>query len=254
MHKETSLNRKCSVLLAAGTGVAVCLTGGGVQSAKVTGNIKASNGGVSAFAAGVKIFAFNYNVSWLMTSAGESRMRFSLYAPKSGKLNGTAGAARVFCAAHNAGVTISNGMAHGFFDYQNIPSSVSNKYFAVQFKDDVNARYGWLHVVSSNAEGKSVTLDKWGYENSGASIKTAAESVSTQKLVISGNRVQLRWANKNEDGVARYEVQSQGAAGDWKAVSSNTPGDATYGVSVPQGARCRLVVEMVDGATSTVDF
>ena len=99
-----------------------------------------------------------------------------------------------------------------------------------------------------------MTLDQWGYENTGASIHTLAGSVTARKLGLADGREKLVWSNANEEGVARYEVQTKDAAGQWHAVSSEAPGAGMYSMAVPAGAECRVVVEKVDGTAEHIAF
>ncbi len=250
--KNTALSRrKCSAMLAAGAGVAVCLTGGGAQGAFVTGNIKGVSNTTSVFGVGGSPKAFGGSISWHLNVVSGRIVFNTGTISMSCPLNRTGGPGK-YIAMHPAGVTVSNGM--GTFDnVRQVPNSVSDKYIATRFVKG-GTRYGWLHVVSSNGTGTSITIDKWGYENTGASVKTLSESVTTQKLGLSNGQVKLHWTNKNEDGVARYEVQAKDASGAWKAVDSSTPGEGHYAAMVAGGSECRLVVEKVDGATQQINF
>lgn len=253
MNDISSLKRKCSAALAAGAGAAVCLTGGGpAQAAFVSGPIAVTNGGQTVWAAGDTMWAFGHQASWGFWVSGGGRIGFS-WAAGSGSLNGTVPGTGVMIAAHSAGVTISAGMANGFADHLKVPSNVVNEYFAVRFKAG-GTRYGWLRAVSSNAGGTSVTIDRWGYDNAGGTCKTLSDSVTTQKLSLSDGRVKLHWSNANEDGVARYQVQTQDALGAWHPTGSETPGEGRYAAVVPQDAVCRLVVEKVDGTAEEIGF
>ena len=84
--------------------------------------------------------------------------------------------------------------------------------------------------------------------------KPLSDSVTTRKLDLSDGRAKLHWANTNEDGVARYEVQAKDASGAWRAVDSSAPGESRYSATVAKDATCRLVVEMVDGKTHEANF
>ena len=241
--------RKSSALLAAGAGAAVCLSGGGAQALGVSGNIVESNGKTS-FAQGNSLKACNSAARWLLTSlSGSGAFAFS-FSAGSGLLNENAG----YIRTHAAGVTVSAGMSGGFTDLLHIPNGVSDIYFAVEYGFlGGGVRYGWLHVNSTTAN--TISLDKWGYENTGASITTLADSVTTaRKLGLADGRTQLRWTNANEEGVARYEVQAKDASGVWNAVSSEVPGAGMYSIAVPKGAQCRVVVEKVDGTAENIAF
>ncbi len=252
--RNTSLsNRKCSAILAAGAGVAVCLTGGGAKAGFVSGSIKGTNGGQSVFAVGHNsLYACSKGAMWNLAygSGTSNRINFSSQLG-GGQLNGTAGA---YAVAHNAGVAVNAAMG-GFADLRRVPDNVADKFFAVKFGSlGGELRYGWLHVVSSNAGGSSIQIDRWGYENTGATCKTLSESVTTQKLGLSDGHTKVCWTNTNEDGIARYEVQAKDASGAWKAVDSSTPGEGHYAATVAGGSQCRLVVEKVDGATQQINF
>lgn len=250
MKDMNSLKRKCSAALAAGAGVAVCLTGGGpVQAVFISGSIAGTNAGVTVFAPADSVFAFGSLARWYLNNAGGGRISFSWFSDP-GVLNGTGVGS--YAAAHGAGITVSAGMPNGFHNLCWVPSSLSDKYFAVQFLS--GTRYGWLHVVSSNAAGGSITIDKWGYENTGGTCKTLLDSVATQTLRLSDGRVQLHWTNANEDGVARYEVQAKDASGAWQALGSEAPGDGHYAAVAAANSECRLIVEKVDGTTADIGF
>ncbi len=250
MNTKKRFNRKCSALLAAGAGAAVCLSGGGAANAAiVTGNPLGSKLGLTAFPVSYHMRAFTSKVTWSMHNRGGSLIEFRSFAG-SPLVNGTGGAS---IAMHNADVTIGTGMSNGFGNDLDVPTSVTNKYIAVQFQDG-GTRYGWLRVPTMSNGGKTIHIDLWGYENAGATIKTLAESVVTQQLALSDGRVKLHWTNANEDGVARYEVQSKDASGEWQAVDSDTPGEGHYSATVAKDAQCRLVVEKVDGTTEAIDL
>ena len=242
---------KCSVLLAAGAGASVCLTGGGAFAAKITGAISASNAGRTVFAASnsLKLFNAKVNGMFLPESTHDNRIWFWGGAIN---LNGTALNSNAYIAMHSAGVAISNGMAHSFVA-KKVPANVSDRYMAIRFADSGD-RFGWVHVHSTNAGRTQIVLDTWGYEDSGASIHTLGESVTAKKLGLSDGRAKLMWSNANEDGIARYEAQTKDASGAWTAVSSDAAGAGHYSATVPAGATCRIVVEKVDGATEEIGF
>lgn len=242
-------HRKCSALLAAGAGAAVCLTGGGgAHAAGVSGNIFDSNGKTS-FNLGNFLKACTSQASWtLRTPTGA--FGFSWSTGGQGILNH----AGSYIYPHDAGVMVSAGMVNGFADIMKIPNGVSDKYFAVKYQNlGGGVYYGWLHVNSTTAN--TISLDKWGYENTpNAPIHTLAGSISAKKLGLADGRTKLLWSNANEDGVARYEVQAKDASGAWNAVSSEAPGAGMYSIAVPKGAQCRVVVEKVDGTTVEIGF
>lgn len=252
-HTQKSM-RKSSALLAAGAGAAVCLTGGGAQAVGVTGSIVNSNG-TTNFGPMDFLKACNSLANWFLqvyTNTTSSALYDFAFSCRNGygMLNQNGSYAR----AHNGGVVVSSSMPGGFADYMKIPAGVSNKYFAVRYGNlgGAGVRYGWLHVKSTTAN--TISLDKWGYEFNGGTIKTLADSIKASSLALSDGRVQLHWTNANEEGVARYEVQAKDASGAWNAVSSEVPGAGMYSIAVPAGSTCRVVVEKVDGTTEEIGF
>ncbi len=261
MKTENAHNRKCSAILAAGAGAAVCLTGGTGHAAVVTDSIAGSNAGISSFS-GTSVFgdngksiikAFDSQVSWkLRTSAPGARFSWYNNFPQ---INGVSAASVDGCllADLNADVTVSASMANQFGQNRKVPASVSDKYMAVRFRVSSLYYHGWIHIVTGG--NNNITLDTWGYQSTvEGSIKTLSDSVTTRKLALSDGQTKLHWTNENEDGVARYEVQAKDAAGQWQAVDSNTPGDGAYAAKVDSDAECRLVVERVDGDTEEIAF
>jgi hypothetical protein len=242
-------NKKCSALLAAGTGAAVCLTGGGVHA--VNGNISASNGANSTFATGA-------SGSTLVNLFGSKATMFvdqlsSIPSAKFFTASGGFLAIRnnIGSAAWPASVTVGStlGTATLFATVQN---TIADKYLALSFVD-TGTKYGWVHIVScGNPSG--LQIDLWSYNGAGGTIKTLSDSVTTSRLALSDGKVKLHWSNDNEDGVARYEVQSQDASGAWTAADSDVPGSGSYSAKVDSGRTCRLVVEMTDGSTKEIDF
>lgn len=252
MITKTSATRKCSALLAAGAGATVCLTGcGTAHAAFLSGSISASNAGKTVFVAEDHLKAFGSQVEWRLVGAG-TNLDFSFMVGQP-YLHGTATPASVPFEPLNAGVTINTTLGN-WNDHRLAPLGLSNKYAAVRFRVVPTAWFGWLHFVATDAGGASITVDKWGYESTGASCKTLSDSVATQRLGLSDGHIALHWTNANEDGVARYEVQTTNASGAWQAVDSCTPGAGHYAVNVPEDAACRLVVERVDGTSEEVAF
>lgn len=252
MKDKSLLRRKCSAVLATGAGAVVCLASGGpAQAVFVSGNLKDSNGGTTSFGPGGSMKAFSSMVMWLLTKVNASHLRFSSLSGV-GQLNATTLSAK-YAAVHDPGVTVSTGMAGGFKDLCWVPLNVSNKYFAVRFDFSGNT-YGWIHVVSTDGSGNSIVVDKWGAENDHSPCKTLADSVTTRRLCLSDGRVKLHWANANEEGVARYEVQAQDASGAWNAIDSSAPGEGSYAATTSGDATCRLLVERVDGTSEEMTF
>jgi hypothetical protein len=162
----------------------------------------------------------------------------------------TASGTSIPMAVLSSGVTVSAGL--GAFQSAALnPSGVSNKYYAMSFNDS-GTKYGWVHVVSST--GNILIMDLWSYNAAGGTIKTLSDSVTTSRLALTGGKEKLHWSNDNEDGVARYEVQSKDASGAWQAADSDVPGSSSYSAKIDSGKTCRLVVEMTDGSTKEIDF
>ncbi len=260
MKSTSSSKRKCSAVLAAGAGVAVCVTGGGAVYA-ATGNIAASNGGNALFPAGVNMKAFGSLASFNVQIFGGKVAMICVTMTLGDPFLGTPGVNPVTVAIPapyvrmlNAGVAVSAGLVNGFHYDGYIPAGVADgKYIGVTFEVGPNTRYGWIHVVSATLT--NVTFDKWGSNTLDANvINTLSDSVTMRKLDLSDGRAKLHWANTNEDGVARYEVQTKDASGAWRAVDSSAPGESRYSATVAKDATCRLVVEMVDGKTHEATF
>ena len=237
--------KKCSALLAASAGAAVCLTGSGAHAAFIMGNMTATNAD-NTFGFGDIHYCFDGKAywhwqNWTATGLANSWPPGSTYPER---VSGGDSHIRM----RGAGETLNSA---NFWGATTLPAGISDQYFGVQFEDG-GVRYGWVHVVSSTAS--SAVMDTWGYENTGASVKTLADSVTARKLGLSDGRTQLHWTNANEDGVARYEVQAKDASGVWNAVSSEAPGAGMYSFAVPKGSECRVVVEKVDGTAENVAF
>lgn len=131
----------------------------------------------------------------------------------------------------------------------------ADKFFAIRFRDAGagNAiRYGWLHIVSHFAP-QQIQIDTWGYNQTGGNIRTLSDTVTAKKLALSDGRLKLNWTSKNEQGVARYEVQARDAAGQWASLDSDAPGAGRYSTTVAPGVY-RLVVEKVDGTVEVMAF
>lgn len=253
MKMDAILFRKCSPALLAATGAAMCITGGGPARA-TTGTIKASNAGQSVFSSGDKPYGFGGIARWFLWTSG-GRAYFS-ERPATGRpfLNGTLTNGQCDLVFHPAGVVVSAGLAHGFNDIRFLVPNVSDKYIAVNFRVGVDERYGWVHVISTNASATQITMDKWGYNATGGSIETLDASVAVKKLALSDGQVKLCWSNANEQGVARYVVEVQRDGGAWSEVDSSAPGAGNYAAKVEEGATCRLAIERVDGATEHLAF
>lgn len=241
-------SRKCAAFLTAGVGAAVCLTSSQAFAAFKSGTIAGSNGGRTAFHINNKLHALDDIVSWKCTTSGGPNL-YLIASKGVGRfhVNGA------FIEAFDAGVVVGASLG-GFGSGVKIPLSISNKYFAVSFNSG-GTHYGWLHVVSTNANGSELIVDRWGYQTTvNATCKTLTDAVSVKKLSLANGQTKLVWGNENEDGVARYEVQSQDAQGNWKTLDSRTPGDGSYSLNTPKDTTCRLVIEGVDGTTEQKNF
>lgn len=251
--KKRLIKRKSSAVLTACAGAAVCLTGGGVAQA-VTGSINASNGRVSFGYSIYPIFrAFGGKVSFNIFSS--TLMDFEPIGNKTTQVLMYVTSIRKF----SAGVLITSAMGGVWGGARTFPphlghgslhAPVSDKYFAVRFTEGT-LRYGWVHVVS--ASDTLLQLDTWGYDTDG-NITTLSGSVTTRRLGHSDGKITLCWANANEDGVARYEVQAKDASGVWRAVDSGLPGEGVYTAKGDSDAEYRLVIEKVDGTTEETGF
>ncbi len=254
MKSKKSRKRKCSALLAAGAGAAVCLSGGAGHATIQSGTITGSNTKATFIRGTIKIFGSQ--ASFYMNSSFYS-MGISGFFPAWIDAGGYLGTAKFPRAGTNVMDLAGDVDLPGALNFQDdgvLKSSVSNKYLGVRFNAS-GTKYGWL-VYSTGAvgSGHDLALSSWGYQDDGGSIKTLSDSVSTHKLALSGSSTKLHWTNDNEDGVARYEVQTQDASGEWQAIDSDTPGEGVYAAKVDSDAQCRLVVEKVDGTTEEVKF
>lgn len=240
-------SRKCSPVLAAAAGAAVCFGGGNVWA--TSGNVAASNAGATSFVApsiGIKLFgsavtfALNTSIAGGYFYGATAGLFFDMQGTSSAKV------IRHFAAGVPvAGLTFFR--KSGFFN-----PNQSNNYIAARFTNG-GTRYGWVHCISTNSNGKQLRIDTWSYNASGGGIKTLDESITSKKLSLSDGRVKLNWSNANEEGVARYEIQAKGADGKWSAVDSSVPGEGSYAATV-QAGEYRLKVESVDGATRELAF
>jgi len=245
--KQRIKTRKSSALLAAGTGIAVCLTGGTAAHA-VNGLVSISNGGNSAF----------YNSSFnlfgskvLVAITAFVPMELLLLAGSAGVAAYTGTPTSSTIRILPAGVSITSGL---FFTGGGFIHDATDKYYGMRFNDS-GLKYGWVHVVSATTpSGDTTVLDTWSYNGSGGAIKTLSDSVTTSRLALSDGKEKLYWSNDNESGVARYEVRTKDDAGNWTATDSDVPGSGSYSTKVANGAMCRLVIEMTDGSAKEVDF
>ncbi len=252
-NKRTS-KRKCSALLAAGAGAAVCLTGGAGHATIQSGSITGSNTKATFVRGTIKIFGSQ--ASFYMASSFYS-MGATAWFPARLRAAGYLGTAKFPTAGNDIMDLATDVDLPGALNFQNdgtLKSNVSNKYVGVKFNAS-GIKYGWLlYSTGTVGSGHDLTLSSWGYQDDGGSIKTLSDSITTRRLALSDGTAKVHWANSNEDGVARYEVQTQDASGQWQAIDSDVPGDGSYDAKIDAGAECRLVVENVDGETREVAF
>ncbi len=241
-------HRKCSVLLAAGAGAAVCLSQ--PHAAVSSGSIDNSFGksvpfGVFNDELNISVYTFTSSLIGLQLTNGTSNTAF---------FHGDGGGSNtVIFQAADADVS---GLAFAT-QTVNIPYGVpASPYLGIKFTiDGVGGTYyyGWIEIT--NATASKLHVGDWGWNNSpGTNIKTLSDSLTTTKLPVASGLTRLHWTNDNEDGVARYEVQAKDASGEWQAIDSDTPGEGRYTAKVDRDAQCRLVVEMVDGTTEEAEF
>ncbi len=260
MKAKKLTDRKCSAILAAGAGVAVCLSSG--EASAVQGTLTGTKANFTA----VYTTTTNHAGTIVLNLSGAPEVKFevvSYYWSASSQtfvLNATA-ANTVRAERTGAGklelFSVGDSISLGDFgnpgvgcDADNLPLG-AKKYVVYYFGNP--KKYGWMEVTASGAN--NISIGQWSFEsNVGDGIKTLAGSITTHKLALSGSSTKLHWTNDNEDGVARYEVQAKDASGEWQAVDSDTPGEGHYAAKVDNDAQCRLVVEKVDGTTEEVEF
>ena len=256
--------RKCSALLAAGTGAAVCISGGGAQAAMSTGLFRDSNTGGTATGASDWKFtppfmsARAFGIPFTLWGASEYIPGYLFIAglQTSSVIMEIAGQTGGFVSLLDAGNVVDSAL--NWHSYVRIPTSFtfdgsSEKYFAVRFSGDsgTNWYYAWWRITYLSSI--HVQVRNWGYQtDENTATQTLADSVTARKLGLSDGREKLVWSNANEEGVARYEVQVKDASGAWNAVSSEAPGAGMYSIAVPAGAECRVVVEKVDGSVENI--
>ena len=224
-------SKKCSVMLAAGMGAAVCLSGTPALAVSgLDGNDIPFNMKHSEFSG--KISLFNSTGTWLAKAGGNNT-----------------GFARtgVYLQTYNTGVNCEVG---SFATSVKLNSVGPDRYIKIRFNDGTQY-YGWSQFQVS---GSTFLFGAWSYAPVGSGIKTLSSSVSASKLGLSDGRTKLLWSNTNEDGIARYETQTKDASGAWTTVSSDAAGAGSYSATVPAGVACRIVVEKVDGATEEIGF
>ena len=268
MKRKKMLTRKCSALLAAGTGAAVCLGSGhfsGTAEAAIsTGRFRDSNAGGTATGTaswqdGPTFTAQAFNngaLTWLVTTNLGSLFFHPVNAgPTQMQIEGPGGGNHPV----NPGVSITSGLAWQSTIFMgsgtNFNDGGNPKYFMVRFTTNggANWNYGWWRMRFYSIA--NVLVKDWGFENNvDTTLLTLSDTLVTRKLSLVDGKAKLHWTNKNEDGVSRYEVQKRDAAGEWREVDSDTPGDGRYTAKVAGEGEYRLVVEKVDGTTAAVDF
>ncbi len=262
MKAKMRTDRKCSAILAAGAGVAVCLSSG--EANAVLGTLTGTKANFTA----VHTTTSNHAGTIVLNEGYTPEIRFGVVyyywgaTSQSFVINATAtntvraertgtgaGKLELFSLGESIGLGDFGNPGVGC-DADNLPLG-AKKYVVYYFGNP--KKYGWMEVTASGA--KNISIGKWSFENSvGEGIKTLAGSITARKLALSGNGAKLYWSNDNEDGVARYEVQAKDVAGEWQAVDSDTPGQGRYGATVAGEAEYRLVVERIDGTTEEATF
>ena len=258
--------RKCSALLAAGAGAAICLTSGGAQAAMVTGLFRSSNTsagtatGASDWKRAYFFDAKAFNVPGLNWMGIPNMIYLNIGAPAVGvttylQVAGNPAGAHLLM---NPGQTIDSAL--NWHNYVRMTTGTyfngsSEKYYAVRFTTNsgANWKYGWWRMTWIATD--RIQVRGWGYQSlSDTATLTLADSITARKLGLADGREKLVWSNANEEGVARYEVQAKDASGAWNAVSSEVPGAGMYSIAVPKGNECRVVVEKVDGTAENIAF
>ena len=250
-HDSTYVTRKCGPVAGAFAGAALCISAVPVSNAAVqSGNITGSNP--------ASVFTFNTTNTFAINLFSSRAQMSIIRQPGAPLFVQSAGGSLAFnsagpyVAALNSGVTVSGAMAGGFDINGYVFDNLSGKFLAVGFSDGGN-RFGWVRITTPGDQS-SFSADLWGFEDTGATIRTADETVSTKVLALSSGKTRLTWTNANEEGVSRYEVQAKGTDGAWSAVDSDTPGAGTYATTLPGDREYRLVLELTDGETTEVDF
>ncbi len=248
-----------SVLLTTAAGVAACLATTDADAATRLGIVK-KNGAVVT--SGNAQFAYG-NILSLCDAAGaavKAKFRFNGVSFThvtflSYAYVAVGGLATANLRTFSAGQTLPLAGSPAYVGFGFWPTNVDGYYFAVRIGAAAPYTYGWVHVVSSTKDGLPVTIDSWGYNDvAGQPIKTLAESVKTKRLTLSDGSVRLHWSNDNEEGVASYAAQVE-RNGEWTTFGTWPKGEGRYSVKSPEtSARCRLVVESIDGVVSTFLF
>ena len=239
--KKITNTRKCSALLSVGAGIAVCLAGSDALAVSGTGNNIIANS--TAAELGGKIQIRNVFSGSSIKCVGANATR----------LGGVGDSFSRVLAIYAAGVNCNTAQR---FSGQNASWMVINaggadKYIKIKFTESGTTKYGWSQF---RRNGSTFEFGAWSYNNTGANIKTLAESIVLKKLSLNKDTAKLHWTNANEEGVTRYEVQQKDSAGLWKKFQQMTPGEGSYSLSTAADAVCRLVVEHTDGSQETIDF
>ena len=224
--------KKCSALLAASAGAAVCLSGGPAFAVSGTTGPTIAPMAYAPMFGGAIVMA-NY--------VGVMLGGYTLTNSIQVALVGT------YVATYGPGVDCATGV---FANYGKALPGGPDRFIKIKFNNGTQY-YGWSQFTKT---GTNYEFGAWSYDAEGNNIWTLADSVTASKLGLSDGREKLVWSNANEEGVARYEVQAKDASGAWHAVSSEAPGAGMYSVAVPAGSECRVVVEKVDGTAENIGF
>ncbi len=236
--------RKCSVMLAAGMGAAVCLTSSSAKAAKISG---ADGNDISflntATEFGGKIMILNRDVHF--------PEEFYFW-PRGSKDTRFAGSWDSICTYHE-GSSCKTAIEWLRTGWPRMGGP--DRFIKVRFNEG-GLKYGWIQYQKvGTGDETTFVMGAWAYENNvDGAIKTLAGSIEANTLFLSDGTTKLIWSNANEDGVSRYEAQMKNASGAWTTVSSDAAGAGSYSATVPAGSTCRIVVEKVDGAVEEIGF
>ena len=237
--------KKCSAILAAGAGAAVCLSGSPALAVSgPAGNNLVSMGGTQTEFGGKISLSVSMSFLCGRGSNNTEMVRATFGMPwHIATYASNAQCTSLFSGGSWAGCTLR---------VVGVPGG-DNRYIKIRFNDGGGYKYGWSQY--KDLGGGTWQFGAWSYSNTvDGAILTLADSVKAQKLGLADGREKLVWSNANEEGVARYEVQAKDASGAWNAVSSEAPGAGMYSIAVPKGSNCRIVVEKVDGTAENIAF
>jgi hypothetical protein len=230
--------RKTSVLIAAGVGAAVGLSNPPAHAVTGADGNDISFGGSATELSGkvTLMYGKTYTVNVLIQHGGNA----TSVAKNAGN----------FLRTYSAGVACNTGSF--YLGAIIAPGSAGGpaKYIKIRFNDGVQ-KFGWSQYQKV---GTVLHFGAWGYNNTGGAIKTLGESVTAHVVPLANGKNKLFWTNANEDGIARYEAQTQDASSAWTTVGSEAAGAGSYAATVPAASNCRIVVEKVDGSTEAIGF